>query len=145
MLHEVMPKNLCKNYSQKTLRRLMDERMPALIDAVREKSGGPCEANTWFWGGDINFRGFRPAGAYYMKNGKRVYFVRFSQHFFGRAMDLVPKQQTVAGLQGLILLNTSRFYNLGLRRMEDLEDAPTWLHFDMAPGGEDGEIRVFRA
>ncbi|KKM14746.1 hypothetical protein LCGC14_1702990, partial [marine sediment metagenome] len=52
-------------------------------DQIREHYG-KMAANTWWWGGAHQYRGFRPfdciIGAY------------LSQHKFGRGLDLVPAE-----------------------------------------------------
>lgn len=144
-VHEVFPRELCQSYSQQYLRRLIDERLPAVIDAVRELVDESCFMNNWFWNGSIQQRGFRAANAYYInRQGQRVYFGKHSQHKFGRAADIVPKTMLIPALQQMIIEQAAFFHKLGLRRLEDPADAPTWLHLDLAAFSVMTEIRIFR-
>lgn len=52
---------------------------------------------------------------------------RYSAHRLGKAAD--PKGNSKI-LMNLIRDNPNKYYNIGLRRLEDIKLTPTWLHVD---------------
>lgn len=81
------------------------------------------------------YRGFRP---------RSHQSARYSQHKFGRAVDFHVKNMTPDEVRQYILDNEQEFLNMGLTRLEHGDDAPTWVHLDLAWTGLDS-IYVFRA
>lgn len=83
-LEELVPRALFEAHKDRPqfLWRLFDPRLLLAADALRDHYGVPLTCNDWSWGGRFQGRGFRPAdygtGAEY------------SQHKFGRAMDVWP-------------------------------------------------------
>jgi len=55
---------------------------------------------------------------------------QFSQHRFGRALDLKFANTTPEEVQKYIIEHESEFMDLGLRRMENAAKTKTWLHID---------------
>jgi hypothetical protein len=89
------------------------------LDGVREFFGVPVTINDWYWGGDYQWSGLRPAtcdiGA------------AFSQHRFGNAFDGKLKGVTAFDARKAIMSNQldPRLININA-----LEGGVSWLHFD---------------
>lgn len=58
---------------------LFDSRILTTIDAIREYYGLPVIVNTWLWGGNLQFRGYRAFDEDIGANR--------SMHHFGKAID----------------------------------------------------------
>lgn len=67
---------------------------------------------------------------------------QFSQHRFGRALDLKFANTTPEEVQNYIIENESEFMALGLRRMENAAKTKTWLHIDCMHTGKE-KIVIF--
>jgi hypothetical protein len=98
---------------------LFDERLLRTMDNLREKFGRMV-VNTWKNNGRHCFRGFRPPEC--------TIGARFSQHRFGRAIDMVPLDSTVEHIREEILAypNSQRFKHIG-----GMEMGTSWLHIDV--------------
>lgn len=87
--------------------------------------------NTWYYGGTLQYRGFRPPS--YTKGAK------LSQHRFCNAFDcdIVVKfkdgrkqEADYAEIHDVINEYNGIFMQNGLTAVESVKDAPTWLHSD---------------
>ena len=67
---------------------------------------------------------------------------QFSQHRFGRALDLKFANTTPEEVQKYIIEHESEFMDLGLRRMENASKTKTWLHIDCMHTGKE-KILIF--
>jgi len=67
---------------------------------------------------------------------------QFSQHRFGRALDLKFSNTTPEEVQKYIIEHESEFMDLGLRRMENAAKTKTWLHIDCMHTGKE-KIVIF--
>lgn len=67
---------------------------------------------------------------------------QFSQHRFGRALDLKFSNTTPEEVQKYIIENEAEFMALGLRRMENASKTKTWLHIDCMHTGKE-KILIF--
>lgn len=67
---------------------------------------------------------------------------QFSQHRFGRALDLKFANTTPEEVQKYIIEHESEFMDLGLRRMENAAKTKTWLHIDCMHTGKE-KILIF--
>tara|TARA_R110001632_G_scaffold70752_2_gene164641 strand:- start:2721 stop:3200 length:480 start_codon:yes stop_codon:yes gene_type:complete len=104
-----------------------------------------CTINNWKWGGQRVASGLRMAGT--------PYYSLTSAHAWGKGDDKQFKfkdgeRETIPTKEvyEFILDNQSHYYSLGIRRIEHIKDAPTWIHWDtiMTPNPI-GEIRIVRA
>lgn len=99
---------------------LFDWRILWAADQLRELYG-PLVCNDWQWRGEAGHkqRGFRlpstDIGA------------EFSQHRFGRALDLVPVQVTAAEIREDMRTHPDRE---AYRHITGVEDDVSWLHID---------------
>ena len=73
---------------------LFDDRLLETLDQLREQFG-PLTCNSWAAGGDRQYSGFRASS--------EPYYSPFSQHSFGRAVDLISKTHTCTVIEGLYL------------------------------------------
>ena len=88
-----------------------------------------CTINNWKWGGPREYSGLRTPGTPYYK--------KWSMHSMGAASDKQFKFKDgdkevlkTREVYGFIRQNEERYYRLGIRRMESIKDAPTWIHWD---------------
>jgi hypothetical protein len=93
--------------------------------------------------GPLNGRIFRESG---LRRSDTATGAKMSQHKSGRAFDLKPRDTTVKAIYEWIIANQSEAYAMGIRRVEDIRDTPTWLHFDTKDTGPQwvGKIQVVR-
>lgn len=96
--------------------QLFDPRTLYVADALR-KHFGKMICNTWWWkNGRHHYRGWRPPGC----NIGAIY----SQHRFGRALDLVPTETPVKDIRADVKAgNNFQFITC-------IEDGVNWFHFD---------------
>jgi hypothetical protein len=76
--------------------------------------------NTWLWDGRAKYRGFRPFGA--------AFGAELSQHKFGRALDLIPLENSVDMIRSNII---SRQNEECFKDLTALEMKVSWLHVDV--------------
>jgi len=117
-LYELVPKatyELLKNRPW-VIWQLFDERILYSADRIRKRYGKML-ANTWYWGGGHQYRGWRPpdcgVGAVY------------SQHRFGRAIDLEPIEVTAEEIRQDIKKGEN------FRYITCIEENVPWLHIDV--------------
>lgn len=122
-IEELVPKELFEEYKKKNeidkLWLVFDHDTLYVADRLREDYG-PMTCNTWLWDGDKNMSGFRPFDAGEFSAG-------LSQHKFGRALDLTPKDIHPDKIREDIL-NQKKPY---MEKIKCLEMNISWLHFDM--------------
>ena len=106
------------------------------IAQVLRNEFGSITINNKYWGGRFNWSGYRTR-----TSGVGA---KFSQHKFGRALDLKFKDATPIEVQNYIIENEEMFYKLGLRRLEDANITKTWLHIDTMSANKFNKIHVFK-
>lgn len=115
-IEELVPPDVLQDIGEELCWGLLDERLLVTIDALREVYG-PMTINNWHIGGNRRQCGFRNdegTGA------------KYSQHRFGRAADLLPKNKKPAEIRADILKNPKKFGFI--TAMENVEG---WLHIDV--------------
>jgi len=95
--------------------QLFDNRTLYTGDRIRIRYGKMI-ANDWFWGGNNQYRGWRP--------GDCFVGAEYSQHKFGRAEDLVPVECTVEEIRQDIKKDEFQYITC-------IEEGVPWLHFDV--------------
>lgn len=118
-LYEVLPQYLYNEHFADRgdkLWSIFDERLLRTMDMLRERYG-PMVGNDWKWGGANNFRGWRPTRSF-------VGAV-FSQHKYGRAMDLKPLNATAEQIRQDILATPT---HPDFEHITCIEMNVTWLH-----------------
>jgi len=112
---------------------LLDEGLLKVLDHLREVFGS-CKVNDYVFGGG------------YINSGLRVdWGSPTSAHREGMAFDLKFKKATVTEVYDYIIANQEMLYEMGLRRVENINFTPTWLHIDSKEKiGKEGMIYTFR-
>jgi len=122
--YELVPRSTYELYKGKgkldQIWWLFDPRTLKVGDLIRERYG-KMVANTWWWGGRHEFRGWRPSWCNI--GAKR------SQHRFGRAEDLVPAEVTVEEIWADIEAGQD-FHWLTCIEKSSRRKKVTWLHHD---------------
>lgn len=117
--YELVPKSTYEQLKNKPwiIWQLFDPRALYIGDRIRKRYGKMI-ANTWYWGGRHQYRGWRPS--------RCSVGARWSQHKFGRAEDLVPVEVTAEEIRRDIV--GGKFSDLNY--ITCLEFGIPWLHFD---------------
>lgn len=134
--HEFFSEGIWRSSSETFLMKLIDPRIVQILEKLRVEMNAPIYVNNWYWGGNSMYRGFRPQST--------SVGAKYSQHKMGRAVDFHVGRHTITEVHEYILSREPEFLDLGLTRLEDVRDAPTWVHLDLGWTGLDG-IYVFRA
>jgi hypothetical protein len=127
---EFFPKSLVSFFDDNQIWRLMDYRILWTVEALRKRFG-IMYLNNWLWGGNSQYRVYRPIQELIELN-KRIYSANFSltsQHCFGRAIDCHFRNYTVDEVREDIRKNQNREEYKYITRVEEKVD---WLHFDCA-------------
>ena len=90
------------------------------LDNIRTYFGKPITVNNWIWGGDLQYRGFRP---FYCKVG-----ADYSQHRFGNAFDITVEGIGAEEVRQEILANKN---HVAFEAITCLETDIEWVHFDL--------------
>lgn len=98
--------------------QLFDPRVLYTADKIRQFYGKMI-ANTWYWRGEHQYRGWRPPNC--------EVGAKYSQHRFGRALDLVPAETTAEEVRQDIKLGKRGHI---FQYITCIEDGVGWLHFD---------------
>jgi hypothetical protein len=107
----------------------IDKRIVEVAQRLRNQFGN-ITINDVYIGGGYNLSGFRPFDT---KIG-----AKYSQHKFGRALDLKFLDQIEpSSVFAYILAHEKEFMNLGLTTIEDTSFTPSWLHIDARYTGLD--------
>jgi hypothetical protein len=102
--------------------QLMDDRILRGADWLREKFG-PCVINGKFGG-----KGFTESG---LRDPFTTTGAKFSQHKFGRALDLKFLKVTCTEVYDYIIRNPTEARANGITTVEDIRDTKgQWLHVD---------------
>jgi hypothetical protein len=120
---ELIPRLLYAKYQHRgdqwLINVLFDERLLKVADTLREEYGS-MTINDWAWGGAAQFRGFRSGGC--------DVGATLSQHRFGRALDLIPKDINPREIRADILEDQM---SPPYRDIGGLEMGIDWLHIDV--------------
>jgi len=100
--------------------QLFDPRTLRVGDKIRQRYGKMI-ANTWYWGGIHQYRGWRPT--------RCTVGAARSQHRFGRAQDLVPVEVTVEEIWADIEAGED-FGGISCIEKSRPGHKVTWLHHD---------------
>jgi hypothetical protein len=98
---------------------LYDDRVLITADRLRKRFG-PIVVNDWKWGGGFNFRGFRPPGC--------TVGAAYSQHRFGRALDMDPQSITAEEIRADIIAKPNE---ATYEYITAIETDISWLHYDV--------------
>jgi hypothetical protein len=95
---------------------LFDPRILKSADKIREHYDKKMVINTWWWDGSNQYRGWRPPGC--------NVGARYSQHRFGRALDIAPVGITAEEIRQDIKAGNDFGW------ITCIEDNVSWLHID---------------
>ena len=98
---------------------VFDNRLLFTMDRLRKRYG-PMVANDWYWDGVNNYRGWRPTDC--------EVGAEFSQHKYGRAVDLKPVKVSVDEIREDILADP---FHEDFKYIACLEMGVSWLHLDV--------------
>jgi hypothetical protein len=108
---------------------LMDMRIILAVQYIRDHLG-PVTVNNWVNGGKRRLSGLRPHNT--------TTGARWSQHKYGRAIDMQVQGKTPAEVHQFIMDNERLFIEKQwITTIEELEDTPTWTHIDCRYTGMD--------
>jgi hypothetical protein len=117
--------------------KFLNERQLYIIDYLREEIDEPITINNWHVGGKLDSCGLRPFND---PDG-----AEFSIHKFGGATDLHFKKSSPKLVYDYILANEKKFYDIGIRRIENIKYTPTWVHIDCSNTDLLDKIVIFNA
>ncbi len=104
---------------------IYDVRVLITADRLRKRFGA-IKVNDWHWGGGFNFRGYRPPGC--------TVGAEFSQHRFGRALDMDPLHATAEEIREDIIAKPNE---ATYEYITAIETDISWLHFDVRNHSKD--------
>lgn len=99
---------------------LIDQKIIDLANFTRDFFQKPVIINNWHSGGQYKESGLREM--------MTTTGAAFSQHKFGRAIDIKIPGLTAEFIRGEIMANEYKFIAKGLTTIE--ADTPTWVHLD---------------
>ena len=120
-IHELVPREIYESYPRKkhiNLWFLFDDRVLYTQDSLRNRYGKMI-CNTWFWGGQSEYRGWRPQDC--------VYGSQLSQHKRGCAIDSLPQETPVEAIRKDILADP---WHDDFKFITCIEENISWLHQD---------------
>lgn len=132
ILQEFIPPDIYKERGDNAI-TLLDDRIISLAQYFRTLYG-VVTINNWHNGGNYKESGLRRSDT---STG-----AKYSQHKYGRAVDLKFSDKTVQEVYQDIMDNKQMFYNAGLRAVENINATPTWLHIDVRNTGVQSIIIV---
>jgi len=122
-LYELYPKDIFEkgmsepNGEQK-LWQMWDDRILYTIQHLRNRFGSMV-CNTWYWGGNSQYRGWRPFDC---PEGEK-----FSIHKAWKAVDLISKNFTATDIRSQILADP---FHEDFKYITCVEMNVSWLHVD---------------
>ena len=119
-LNEVIPADIIAERGERAW-SLMDDRILMGADWLRGIFG-PCVINGKY-GGKV----FTESG---LRNPLTATGAKYSQHKFGRALDLKFTKVTAKEVYEYIIRNPSEARANGITTVEDIAFSPTWCHID---------------
>jgi hypothetical protein len=114
-IKEFVPKDAHAQFGENSY-ILMDDRILQSTEQLRILLNKPIICNNWFNGGTLQNRGFRKAD---------YKCAEFSQHKFGRAVDLTIVGMEAEEVRQFILKNQDKFPFI-----RAMEDKVSWVHID---------------
>jgi len=127
-LQEFLSTETWDKYGHRAL-GFMDDRIIESAQALRDNLDVPLTINNWAYGGDRYMSGLRTQ--------EMSIYRPFSQHSFGRAVDIISPEITAEKMRKHILQNQDLYPHI-----TTLEGNVTWLHMDCRNRTEEG-IQVF--
>lgn len=120
-LDEFINDEIYKRFKGKSI-WFLDIRVIAIAQLLRTLSGRSVTINNWYNGGQYKDSGLRR-----LSGGIGA---KYSQHRYGRAIDVKVEGLTIAEVLDIIVDNEQAFRQAGLTTIEDIKYTPTWMHLD---------------
>lgn len=131
-IEELVPPEVYESYGERAW-WFLDPSSLYVLDQLRDKFG-PITVNSWKWGGDRRYSGFRPPGC--------DVGAEYSQHRFGRAFDCIFKNHTseevrkevIDTIKNIESSDDMSIYTDRQRqfaRIGAIELGISWFHFDL--------------
>lgn len=119
-IYELVPPNIYSRYHTEVRKiwGMFDERILITAQNLRNRYG-KMVCNDWYWDGKWKERGWRPWNT--------LTGAQFSQHKFGRALDLIPTNTDVEEIRRDILKDPN---HPDFEHITCLEMNISWLHID---------------
>lgn len=127
-LREFVSPILYEKYGDKSL-WFIDQRIIQSAQDLRDNLGVSLTINNWHYGGDRYMSGLRTS--------EMKIYRQFSQHTFGRAVDIVSEKITADEMREHILTNQEKYPHI-----TTLEGNVSWLHMDCR-NRDEKNIQVF--
>jgi len=133
-LQEYVPKSVYEKHGERAVRFISTTLIDADFQLLKDLEvyyGRPisCTINSWSYGGNRQYSGLRVEG--------EPYYRPHSLHSMGSASDKLFKFKDgdkesipTKDVYGFIIDNQEKYYAIGMRRMEDVRDASSWIHWD---------------
>jgi hypothetical protein len=126
---EFFPKSASLQLFSNQIWRLIDDRVLWTAEQIRKRYGVTI-INDYLWGGNNQYRAYRPIPELLEVNKTRSNkFSLTSQHCFGRAIDCKFRDWTAEEVRQDIKKNPKHDVFKFITRVEDKVD---WFHFDCA-------------
>ena len=131
-IRELVPKSVYEKLGESAW-ELLDRKAIDTLDFIKEKSGLPVIVNNWKWGGEDQYRGYRPRDC--------AVGARFSAHKDGKAFDVTVKGWTDEQFEKWLLEHESELpYNI---RIEE-ENTNSKVHIDTRIISPERKITYFK-
>ena len=128
-LDEFIPPEIYSVRGAKSI-ALMDDRIIEGVTLLRKYAGVPFVINNWQAGGKFDESGLR------LQNTRTG--AKWSQHKYGRALDIKPKGMTIRQLFAILKAHEDEFIEKKLiTTVENIDKTLTWLHIDCRYTGLD--------
>lgn len=95
----------------------IDSRIIESCQKLRDNLGIPLTINNWYYGGQRQESGLRVPGM--------TTYSKYSQHSFGRAVDIISDDMTAEEMREHIFKNPSKYPHI-----KAIERKVNWLHID---------------
>ncbi len=121
-LQEFVSPQIYKKFRHKSI-IFLDSRLPGAVQALRDKVNMPLIINGKYKKKKYIHSGFRSK----LTNS----FSWYSQHRFGRAVDIKVKDTNAVYLYRWIMTHQKEVREMGFTTIEKFKYTPTWVHLDM--------------
>lgn len=136
-IHELVPKELYELLHEDVLWKLFDVELLQGLDYVKSKfQNGMMLVNNYKWTGKYSESGIRTKQSKHYSHG--------SMHSVGKAVDFRFTEYSAKEVYNF--LKDDKLITKYFTRMENIEDAPTWIHLDRKPVKNDfNTLYIFNA
>lgn len=116
ILQEFVSKTFWEKWGERSI-WFIDQRIVESVQTLRDELGVPLTINNWFYGGSRQASGLRVEGM--------LEWLAYSQHSFGRAVDVVSSSITADDMRQFLYSNKNKFPHITA-----IETNVSWLHID---------------